>query len=160
MTDEDGNQSIREMAEADGAAADATELFPMGSLDGDEGSLDTMIQPGESVQYTVSMNATSEVPAPRGGMLDIRKEHLLLVTCEVAHPIPVPVREGDRATGKTITGWKIRQQLRPIYVERVKGEAGAIEAAFADLLRADEDGAAALLDRMRARMESALGAPA
>lgn len=159
MADEDGSKSIREMAEADAEAADAAELFPLGSLEGDETTLASLVQPGESNEVTVSMG-TAEVPSPSGGLLSPHKEHLLLVTCEHAGYTEVPKREGDRVNGKRVVGWKTRQTLRPIYVERVQGEAGAIEAAFADLLRADETAAAALLDRMRDRADKALGAPA
>lgn len=158
MADE-GSQSIREMAEADSGAADAAELFPLGSLEGDETTLGGLVQPGQPVEVTVSMG-TAEVPSPRGGLLSPHKEHLLLVTCEHAGYTEVPKREGDRVNGKTVVGWKTRQSLRPIYVERVAGEAGTIEAAFVDLLKADEQQAAALLDRMRERADRALAAPA
>jgi hypothetical protein len=159
MPDDEKPQSIREMAEGDTQQAAAAELFPMGTIEGDEATLQTMIQPGDKVTHSVSMNGTSKVPMS-GGMLDIRKEHTLLVTCEVAYPIPVPDREGDRLTGKRITAWDVKQKLVPIYVERVKGEEGVIEAQFADLLRADENRAAALLDRLKGRVESALGVSA
>lgn len=155
MSDEEP-KSIREMAEADTQEAAATQLFPLGSIEGDDGTLQSMIQPGEKVTHSVTMNGTSKVEMT-GGLLDIRKEHTLLVTCEVAYPIPVPDREGDRLAGKRIVGWDIKQKLIPIYVERVKGEEGAIEASFADLLRADENRAAVLLDRLKARVENALG---
>lgn len=155
---DDEPQSIREMAEND-AESGAGELFPLGSLEGDDAKLETMIRPGEKVTHSVTMNGTSKVPLT-GGLLDIRKEHMLLVTCEVAHPIAVPDREGDRVAGKTIVGWDIKQKLTPIYVERVKGEAGAIEAAFADLLKGDDRAAMALLDRMKVRAEQALGVTA
>jgi len=155
---DDESKSIREMAEADADAADDAELFPLGSLEGDETTLAQLIKPGHTVEVTVSMG-TAEVPSPRGGLLDPANEGMVLVTFEVAGYTPVPVRRGDRVSGKEITGWKLRQNLRPIHVERVQGEAGAIEAAFADLLRADEAAASSLLDRMRDRADKALGAP-
>lgn len=154
----DNDQSIRDMAEKDAAEA-AEELFPLGSLEGDETSLATLVKPNHSHEVTVSMG-TAEVPSPRGGLLSPDKEHLLLVTCEHAGYTEVPKREGDRHTGKQLVGWKTRQTLRPIYVERVNGEGGAIEAAFADLLRADEAGAMQALDRMKSRAEKALGVTA
>lgn len=156
MSDEP--QTIREMAEADAEQTEATELFRMGTLDGDGITLADLIKPGEPVRYTVSMNGTSEIEAPKGGMLDMRKEHLLLVTCEVAHPTPVPQRTGDRATGKTIESWKVRQKLTPVYVERVQGEEGAILAGFIDLLHGDAHRAAALFDQMKDRLQTALSA--
>lgn len=156
MSDEP--QSIREMAEKDTAEAE-TELFPIGSLEGDETSLATLVKPTHTHEVTVSMG-TAEVPSPRGGLLSPEREHLLLVTCEHAGYTEVPKREGDRVSGKTVIGWKTRQTLRPIYVERVNGEGGAIEAAFADLLRADEGAAMQALDRMKTRAEKALGVTA
>ena len=155
MADEDGGQTIREMAEADAQQQDAAEMFPAGSLEGDETTLATLIKPGQPNEVTVSMG-TAEVPSPRGGLLNPDREHLLLVTTEHAGYTEVPKREGDRVTGKTVVGWKTRQNLRPIYVEQVKGEAGAIEAAFADLLMSDASAAGALLDRMQARAEKAM----
>lgn len=155
MSDE--GQSIREMAQADQEAE--PEMFPNGSLEGDNTTLGQLVKPGQANEVTVSMG-TAEVPSPTGGLLSPHKEHMLLVTCEHAGYTEVPKREGDRVSGKTVVGWKTRQTLRPIYVERVKGEAGAIEAAFTDLLKADEGKAAALLDRLTKRAEQALGATA
>jgi hypothetical protein len=155
---EDAPQSIREMAEAETQQA-AGELFPLGSLEGDEATLGQLIQPNHETHVTVSMG-TAEVPMPRGGLLAPDKEHTLLVTCEVSGFEPVPQRDGDRVQGKTIVGWKVREKLRVIYVERVKGEEGSIEAQFADLLRADEQRGAALLDRLKGRVEQALGVSA
>jgi hypothetical protein len=151
----DDPQSIREMAEKDAEEA-AEELFPIGALEGDETTLGSLVKPGQTNEVTVSM-MTAEVPSPRGGLLSPDRDHLLLVTTEHAGYTEIPKREGDRVNGKTVVGWKTRQNLRPVYVERVNGEAGAIEAAFTDLLRANEQDAMALLDRMRARAETALG---
>jgi hypothetical protein len=152
----DEPQSIREMAEQD---TPESELFPLGSLEGDDTTLGQIIKPSHTVEITVSMG-TAEVPSPSGGLLNPNDEGLLLVTYEHAGYTPVPVRKGDRVAGKEITGWKIRQNLRPIHVERVHGEAGAIEAAFVDLLRENDEAAGALLDRMKRRAEQALGVPA
>lgn len=131
------------------------ELFPMGSLEGDAKTLKSLIRSGQAVKSTVSMTG-AEVPVRSGGLLDPEKEGMLLVTFEVAHYTPVPVREGDRETGKRLTEWKIRQTVRPIHIERVDGEDGIIEANFAMLAEANPTAAGALLDRMRARLTDAL----
>lgn len=157
MADEEG-QSIREMAEQEGQDADAGELFPMGSLEGDETTLASLIKANHTVTVTVAMGS-AEVPIRGGGLLDVNREHMLLVTVEPRKIETVPQREGDRLDGKTIVGYKERQTVTPIYVERVQGEGGAIIAAFADLLKADESAALAALDQMKARAQTALGAP-
>lgn len=153
MTDD---QSIREMADADANDPDE-ELFPLGSLEGDETTLKQLVKANHHQTVTVSMGS-AEVPVTGGGLLDVNAEHMLLVTVEPRKIEVVPEREGDRVDGKTIVGYKLRQHLTPLHVERVRGEAGAIEAAFTDLLGADEGQAAALLDRMKARTDTALGA--
>lgn len=154
---DDAPQSIREMAEGD-AVNQEGELFPIGSLQGDETTLGTLIRSNHKTELTVSMG-TAEVPVRGGGMLDVNREHLLLVTVEPRKIETVPQREGDRLEGKEIVGFKIRQTVTPIYVERVQGEGGALVAAFADLLRADESAALAALEGMKDRAGRALGAP-
>lgn len=159
MPDDDDARSIREMADADAEQQTKAELFPIGSLDGDETTLGQLIRGNHSVEVTVSMGS-AEVPVRGGGLLDVNREHLLLVTVEPRKIEVVPKREGDRVEGKEIVGYKLRQGATPIFVERVHGEAGAIEAAFIDLLREDETAAAALLERVTRRTEQALGATA
>jgi len=153
-------QSIREMAEGEAADA-AAEMFPLGTLEGDDVQLGNLVKGDHTFKITVSMNGTSEIHSPGDtGLFDPSKEHMLLVTVEEASLELVPDREGDRVQGKSIIGWKGRQKLRPIYCEKVKGEAGVIESQFAALLAANEGEAAALLDRLRARAERALGVTA
>jgi hypothetical protein len=138
------------------AEQEAPELFPAGSLKGDGKSLKTLIKPGQAVKSTVSM-MSAEVPISGGGLLDPDREGMVLVTYELAKLEPVPEREGDRGDRK-IVGWKVRQVVRPVYVEPVSGEAGTIEAAFAALVDASAKDAGALLDRLHARMSDALAA--
>lgn len=145
-------QSIREMAEQD--ADDAQEeIFPRGQLEGDDKSIRDFFQPHHRIELTASLMA-AEVPAS-GGLVDPEKEGMALVTYELSKPIPVPIREGN-AGEKELVGWKIRQQLRPVYVEAVRGEEGAIEANFAALLAAEPNRAGALLDRLVHRAGRAL----
>lgn len=157
---EQDTESVREMAEHD-AETPEEELFPLGTLEGDDVTLGGLVKGNHSFQITVSMNGTSEIHSPSDtGLFDPSKEHMLLVTCEQASLELVPDREGERVQGKKIVGWKGRQKLRPIYCEKVKGEAGVIESQFSALLGADEAAAMALLDRLKARAEKALGVTA
>ena len=133
---------------------EAPELFPLGTLEGDSKSLKTLIKPGLPVKTTVSMRK-AEVPSS-GGLLDPEREGMVLVTYALDGVQVVPTREGETGN-RRIVGWKTRQVIRPIYVERVDGEAGTIEAAFAGLLKADPQSAGALLDRLRDRMSDHVG---
>lgn len=152
-----GGSISERAANGEGAEPDEEqpELFPQGSIEGDAKTLKTLIKAGLPVEQTVAMGS-AEVPISSGGLIDPEKEGMLLVTYEAAGYKPVPVREGERHEGKRVKGWKIRTYLRPIHVERVNGEAGAIEANFAALLDADEAEAGALLDRLSARTSSKL----
>lgn len=128
------------------------ELFPVGSIDGDGFTFKAIGNAKNPVtEITVAMTG-GEVPIPKGsGLLDPAKEGMLLVTYEVADAGRlIPQREGDRGE-KTIVGYKARQTVRPIFIERVKGEEGVIEGHFAALLEADQGRAGALLDRLNAR---------
>lgn len=143
---ENGKRTMAEMAAEDEDGQ--MEAFPLGAVDGDGVALKSLIKAGHSVSTTVSL-MTAEVPAPKGSLLNPDKEGMLLVTYEVAGYEPVPQREGDRHSGKNIRGWKIRQKLRPIYVERVEGNGAEIQANFALLQDADETAAGALLDTLK-----------
>lgn len=137
--------------DSSGDAEPAAELFPVGSIEGDGFSHKTMVKAGMSTEITVAMTG-GEVPIPNGtGLLDPAKEGMLLVTYEVADAgRAIPQREGERGD-KRIVGYKFRQTVRPVYIERVKGEEGVIEGHFAALLEAEPSRAGALLDRLNAR---------
>lgn len=95
------------------------ELFPKGVLDTDgKIQLKNLIRANESVEITASL-MTAEVPL-RGGLVDPRKEGKVIVSFEAAKYIPVPQRKGEPGD-KQLTGWKIRCQLRPTYVEPIEG---------------------------------------
>lgn len=103
------------------------ELFPVGSLEGDpKMTLGKLIKPHHKVEYTVSLMA-AEVPL-RGGLLDPDATGAVMITYEVANLTPVPIRE-DRGGVKKLVGWKIRQSLRPIYVEPIEATKAGDAAA-------------------------------
>lgn len=150
----EGGQSIREMADAEAQAGEQEEMFPLGTLEGDVPDLRSLIQPHHRVEVTVSMSS-AEVPSPSGGLIDPTKEGLALVTYELAKPELVPLRAGERGN-RTLEGWKVRQVVRPIYVEGVKGKAGVIQGEFEALLAAAPEEAGALLDVLTAKTSKAL----
>lgn len=129
------------------------ELFPTGSIDGDAKTIKTLIRAGMPVKTTASL-MSAEVPT-RGGLLDPERNGHLLVAFEVAKYEPIVEREGEPGA-KKVVGWKIRQHLRPVYVETIDGGAGEIEASFAALLDGDPKGAAALVDRLQGRVAEVL----
>lgn len=99
----------------------AEELFPLGSLPGDQKTLKTVFKSGLPVEVTVSLRA-AEVPV-RDGLVDFEKAGRVLVAYE-PHKVEVVAQ---REEGKLV-GYKVRQVLRPSHVEQVAAEA-APEAA-------------------------------
>jgi len=129
------------------------EMFPAGVLDGDAKTLKTLIRSGLPVETTIAMRS-AEVPN-RGGLLDPERSGKVLVTFEPDKYDVVPVREGEPGN-KRIASWKVRQMIRPTYVEGVDAATGDIEAAFEVLLDGDPNAAGALLDRLQDRARAAI----
>jgi hypothetical protein len=101
------------MAQPHLQAADDTdqdELFPHGSLDGDGVDLKGLIRPGLPVEYTKSL-LKGEVPG-RKGLTNPEGERRAVVTHQLAEVVIVIKREDGE-----ITGYKVREKLRPTYVE-------------------------------------------
>jgi hypothetical protein len=86
------------------------ELFPHGSLDGDGMDLKRLIKPGLPVEYTKSL-LKGEVPG-RKGLTNPEGERRATVTHQLAEVVIVIKREDGE-----IVGYKIREKLRPTYVE-------------------------------------------
>jgi hypothetical protein len=131
---------------ADGES-DQLEAFPVGVIEGDaKVTHKTLIRPGEAVEYTVSLGR-AEVPM-RGGLVDPRKAGRCLVSYEAADGgLPVPQREDGK-----VKAWKIRQSLRPVYVEPWPLEdAEAIGLLFGTLMEASPQAAMKLVDGLQAR---------
>ncbi len=131
-----------------------SELFPSGSLEGDGLTLKQLVKAGQAQQVTTRLDGT-EVPTPEGGLLHPEGLVKLLVTGEVKRYEPTPLRTPDDE-GK-VRGWKIRQIVRPVYVERVDGDLTvAISQRFAELCETDVKTAGALLDRLGSQLAEAL----
>ena len=126
------------------------ELFPAGTIAGDGKTLKTLIRANQAQEITTSM-MSAEVPTPRGGLLDPERQGMLLVTYDWRSVPPVAVREGEPGD-RRIVSWKLRQQVRPVHIEQVHGEAGVIEANFAALLEADPEAARDLFARLGERL--------
>ena len=160
MPDDDQQTNVSSLADraaAGEAAEPEPELFPIGSVDGDQGvTIKTLIKSGQEVQFTMSMRS-AEVPVRGQGMLHPDREAALLVRVEPGKAELVPVREGE-AGEKRITGWKVRQQLRPVHILRVEAKGADIEAGFRELCSGDARQAAQVLDRMQAALAEVLKA--
>jgi hypothetical protein len=89
---------------------DQDELFPTGSLPGDGIDLKRLIKPGKPVEYTKSL-LKGEVPG-RDGLTNPEGVRRAIVTHELAEVVIVIKREDGE-----ITGYKIREKLRPTFVE-------------------------------------------
>lgn len=121
-TSENGGGSIAERG-ADGGGEPEEEMFPLGTLAGDpRATLRTLIRSGLPVETTASL-MSAEVPL-RDGLLDPNEDGRVVVSFEAAKFEVVPKKKDDK-----IVGWKIRQVLRPTYVENaetaVPGDAAA-----------------------------------
>ena len=89
---------------------DQEQLFERGSLDGDGIDLAQLIRPGLPVEYTKSL-LKGEVPG-RNKLTNPDGERRAIVTHELAEVVVVIKREDGE-----IVGYKIREKLRPTYVE-------------------------------------------
>lgn len=112
-------------------------------------SLRDIIKAKHSVETTVSIRS-AEFPSD-GGLLTPTRQGLALMTYQWEKPEPVPQWEAGktRAESPDIVGWKVRQVLKPLALERLDGEADVILATvrqFMDAVPAEEAGA--LIDRL------------
>jgi hypothetical protein len=145
-------QNGRSIEERAGDGDGQMEAFPMGAVDGDaKVTLRTLIRGGEPVSFTVSMRS-AEVPL-RGGLVDPRKTVRLLVTCEAFDGgLPVPQREDGK-----VVSWKVRQSLRPTYVEPVGPTDGDLLVHYhRELLASSPSEAAVVAERIAAQTAEAL----
>lgn len=81
------------------------------------------------------------------GLADPEKDRTLLVTCEPGKVETIPHKEGGKVVRYTTV-----KVYTPVYVENVqRGDAGRVEAIFAQLVKDDPKAAARALDAMRGR---------
>lgn len=128
------------------------ELFPLGSVQGDGVSLGKFVKPGKDNTSKVKIKAVKT--AGGKGLADPDKLRTLLVSCQPGKVETVPhMEDGKVASYETV------QHYTPTFVEGVqRGDAGRIEASFAELLRDDAKGAAKALDAMQQKATEVIGA--
>lgn len=134
-------RSLEDLADDGG---DQPELFPMGSLPGDDVTPSKLIKRGLPLEITVALSR-AEVPVGGGGLFNPDKKGRALVSYLPGAVHEVPSRDGD---DDTVTSWKARQDLRVTYVEHANDEAALILKEFEALMALDEAGAGRVLDTL------------
>lgn len=119
------------------------ELFPLGTLEGDDFTPQKIIKKGLPIEVTVAIGQ-AEVPMPTGGLLDPNKQGRALVSYAFAKNVEIPQTDEGK-----IVGWKVRQMLRAIYVKPANDEAALIRDEFKALLALDESAAGRVLDELK-----------
>lgn len=150
-----GPRSIEERGEAGDSGVPEGELFPEGSLPGDNVTPQSYVKKGLPVELNVSLSK-KEVPFKGVGLADPNKFGRAIVTYLPQTKHDLALRE-DNTDPTKITGWKITQDLRVTHVADANDAAGLIRNEWEVLLAQDEQGAAALFAEMRAMLEDALG---
>ncbi len=128
-----------------GEEPEADELFPKGSLAGDEVTAQTLVKRGLPVEVTVSLSK-AEVPS-KGGLLNPNKAGRVLVSYLPGTVHEVPQRDGDE---DELVGWKIRQDLRATFVMDANDEQELIRSEFQALCLLDGSAARELLAELKA----------
>lgn len=116
MAEEDGvdTATLEERAEEGEGVLDDGQMS-MGLLEGDKNvTLQSLIERGMPVECEVSMGSAA---VPAKGMLDPHRSGHLRVTYVVRNYVVVPLKDGD-----VVTGWKIRVNVRPVYVAALAEE--------------------------------------
>jgi hypothetical protein len=156
LQDESAASVAERAANGEHMEADEAELFPLGSLDGDAITAQSLVKRGVPVEVTASLTR-AEVPNT-GGLFNPTKYGRALVTCLPSVAEYVPLRDDD-ASPQRVTGWKVRQTLRVTYVKPANDVAALIRDEFASLLASDAKAAAAVLEAMRDEASEVLAQP-
>lgn len=122
------------------------ELFPAGSLDGEEITPQQFIKKGAKTQVVASIGK-ADVPL-KAWMIPPDKMGRALVSYAFLKNEEIPTFEGEGAARK-IKHWKIRQHLTATYVEPANDEAELIRSEFGALITLDAPAARALLSELQ-----------
>jgi hypothetical protein len=133
-------------AETEPPADGDTELFPLGSIEGDELTPQKIIKRGLPVEVTVSIGK-AEVPVKGNGLMDPEKTGRVIVSYAFASNTEIPTTD---ETGRVVS-WKVRQSLRATHVAPANDREALIRAEFDALLALEGDAAGRLLDELKAR---------
>lgn len=126
---------------------EGAELFPMGALEGDALTRQTIFRKGLPTQLVVSLSK-AEVPIRGKGMVNPDKYGRALVTYLPGKLHELPIRE-DEQDGAKVTALKLTQDLRAMYVEDANDAEALIRAEFEALVAKDGAAATALLAELR-----------
>jgi hypothetical protein len=122
------------------------ELFPDGSLEGDAVTAQTLVRKGMTTEVTVSLGR-AEVPT-KAGLLNPDKGGRVFVSYVPGKVEHVPDRDDD---GKVV-GWKLRQHLRPTYVQDANDDVNVAREAFGQVMALDAQKAAELHSELGAML--------
>lgn len=150
-----GPRSIGERAGNGDAGVPEEELFPKGSLPGDDITPQSIVKRGLPTTLMVSL-MKAEVPFRGKGLADPNRFTRVLVQCLPAKVNELPLRE-DKADPAKVTGWKVTQELRVVHVATADEPAALMRSEFEVLLAEEPKAAGALLEELRMMMIDALG---
>lgn len=157
MEDEARARTVADRA-ADGEPEKTEEeLFPEGSLAGDNITPQNLVKKGLPVELRVSLTK-AEVPVKGSGLFDPNRYGRALVTFLPAPVTETPVREHKTDTAQ-VTGWKLSQSLRVTYVADASDTTELVRSEFEALLETEPEVAAALAEQIAAMTAEALGKP-
>lgn len=126
------------------------ELFPMGALDGEGITPQTVVPRRAEPTVTVSIGK-AEVPMRDGGLLNPNKLGRVLVTYRWKKNEDVGLHN-DGEHPEKITDWVIRQHLEALYVQHANDVPALLVREFDNLRRDDPEAAGALLDELQRLM--------
>lgn len=153
-----GPRSIQERAENGESGVPEEELFPLGSLPGDDITPQTLVKRGLPTTLMVSL-MRAKVPFRGKGLADPNRFGRALVQYLPAKVNELPLRE-DKGDPAKVTGWELTQELRVVHVATADEPEDLIRTEFQVLLAEDAKAAAALFAELRGMMVDALGADA
>lgn len=123
------------------------ELFPAGSLPGDDITPQSIVKKGLPTTLVVSLSR-AEVPIRGKGLVNPNKYGQAIVTYLPGKLHELPIRQ-DEHDGAKVTGWKLTQDLRALYVEDANDKGALIRTQFEALTALDAAAATALLAELR-----------
>ena len=124
------------------------ELFPAGSLPGDDITPQSIVKKGLPTKLVVALSK-AEVPIRGNGLVNPNRYGQVLVTYLPGKLHELPIRE-DEHDGAKVTSWKLTQDLRAMYVEDANDRPALIRAQFEALCATDAAGAVALIADLKA----------
>lgn len=135
-------ESVTDRAET--GSDDQTELFIVGG----EKTRANLYPKGLPTELVAEMTK-HEVPL-RDGLYDPQKTYRFAVTCQVGRYTEDPVREKQADNSTKIVSTKVRQKIKPVFMEEMGWGEEALERSFRQLLAIDATRAGACLDKLQA----------